>query len=96
MTKNYSKACDLWSFGIILFFLMSREFPFQGEDELQLMYNIMERDIVFNASIWDERSDSSKDLIQKLLTKNPDDRITIEEALDHPWFIEAHSVPQLS
>ena len=30
-------------------------------------------------------SDEAKDLIRKLLTVNPDQRLTVAEALEHPW-----------
>jgi serine/threonine protein kinase len=33
------------------------------------------------------------DLIKKMMEKNPDDRITAEEALNHPFFFEMDSTP---
>jgi serine/threonine protein kinase len=34
----------------------------------------------------DTVSEASRDLMQKMLEKNPNKRITAEDALDHPWF----------
>jgi serine/threonine protein kinase len=36
-------------------------------------------------------SDSAKDLIRKMLDKDPRSRISVEEALDHPWIRENHT-----
>lgn len=37
---------------------------------------------------WESISDSAKDLIKKMLTLDPDSRITAVEALNHPWIKE--------
>ncbi len=34
---------------------------------------------------WDNISDSAKDLVKQMLTKDQNNRITVEEALEHPW-----------
>lgn len=39
---------------------------------------------------WMTISNPAKDLLSKLLDVNPNDRITIEEALQHPWIKVAH------
>ena len=96
MTKNYDKSVDVWSFGIVLYFLLSGEFPFIGDDELSLLHNIMNREVEFTADIWHHRSESAQDLIRQFLTKDPEQRITIQNALEHPWFVEAHEVPSVS
>jgi calcium-dependent protein kinase len=44
----------------------------------------------FKASIWKKVSTSAKDLITKLLTKDPKARIDVVQALDHKWFGEHH------
>ena len=39
----------------------------------------------FRIRQWPCLSDYSKDLVSRMLTVNPDQRITVEEALQHPW-----------
>jgi serine/threonine protein kinase len=39
-----------------------------------------------DAEVWGSISSECKDLINKMLIKNPKDRITVPEALKHPWF----------
>lgn len=36
--------------------------------------------------ILDEVTDEAKDLVQQLLNKNPEERISVSKALKHPWF----------
>jgi len=31
LRKNYNEKCDLWSCGVVMFFLLSGEVPFQGK-----------------------------------------------------------------
>jgi serine/threonine protein kinase len=35
---------------------------------------------------WGQISSEAKDLVTKLLNPNPEKRISLEEALNHPWF----------
>ena len=35
--------------------------------------------------VWDYISDDAKDLVHRLLELDPDNRISIEEAITHPW-----------
>ena len=39
-----------------------------------------------NDKRWKGISDSAKDLVTKLLENDPTERITLDEALKHPWF----------
>lgn len=39
----------------------------------------------FDDSVWDDISDSAKDLIRNLLVKDPTKRYTASQCLDHPW-----------
>jgi serine/threonine protein kinase len=39
----------------------------------------------FDDSVWDDISDSAKDLIRNLLVKEPSKRFTAKQCLQHPW-----------
>jgi calcium/calmodulin-dependent serine protein kinase len=41
-----------------------------------------------NLKQWELISDSAKDLIRKMLTVDPSERVTVQEALNHPWIKE--------
>jgi len=42
----------------------------------------------FTDACWSNISDKAKDLINKLLTLDPDHRPSAEQALQHPWIQE--------
>ena len=46
----------------------------------------MEEDVVFMSKRWDGVSTAAKDLIRKMLTKQPDKRINLDDCLQHPFF----------
>ena len=82
----YNKEVDIWSLGIILFYMLSGHLPFKGNKEAVLADKIVNDDFEFDEDEWETRSKNVRDLISSCLVKDPEERITIEEFLDHPWF----------
>ena len=83
--KNYDKKCDLWSCGVILYVMLAGKQPFNGDNDEEINYAIQRCKIDFNDEIWDNISNDAKDLIKKLLIKNPKKRYSAKDALNHPW-----------
>eukprot|EP00210_Caulerpa_lentillifera_P007239 g6926.t1 len=83
---GYSKSVDLWSAGVILFILLGGYPPFDDENESVMFEQIKRGMFTFNDPVWDNISVSAKNLIRRLLTVNPDVRLTAEECLEHDWF----------
>lgn len=81
----YSKAVDIWSLGCFLYTILCGFPPFYDDDHHLLTSKILNGDYVFLKPWWDEISLDAKDLICKMLTINPDERITIKEIWKHPW-----------
>ena len=84
--ENYDEKCDIWSAGVILYMLIAKKAPFEGKDKEKIMDKIVEEDYNKNSRKLLEFSDEVKDLLNKLLEKNPDKRPSAKEALEHPWF----------
>ena len=82
---NYSFECDVWSCGIIMYILLIGYPPFDGKNNKTLYENIKNNEVDFSGSDWLKISKEAKDLISKLLEKNPNKRISAFEALQHPW-----------
>ncbi|ORY94573.1 kinase-like domain-containing protein [Syncephalastrum racemosum] len=92
-----TKAIDVWSLGVTLYCFIFGRCPFTAQTEFELFDTIPTEPLKFPdpAEIGFDVSDSLKDLLSRLLTKNPDDRITLEQVKHHPWVIEDLEDPQL-
>ena len=87
MQQPYDKSVDLWSLGIIIYLMLGRHLPFDSQDDKEIGRKTIYEKISFNHSVWSTVSNDAKDLINKLLQKQPKKRPSIEEVLDHPWII---------
>lgn len=85
LSGSYGKEIDIWSAGVILYILLSGVPPFWAEDENGIFDAILEGGIDFENQIWPSISDSAKDLVRKMLTRDPKKRITAAQVLEHPW-----------
>ncbi|XP_010536433.1 PREDICTED: calcium-dependent protein kinase 29 [Tarenaya hassleriana] len=83
--RNYGKEIDVWSAGVILYILLSGVPPFWGETEKSIFEAILEGKLDLESSPWPSISEDAKDLIRKMLKRDPKKRITAAEALEHPW-----------
>ncbi|XP_076935190.1 calcium-dependent protein kinase 29-like [Bidens hawaiensis] len=88
LRRRYGKEIDVWSAGVILYILLSGVPPFWGENERSIFKAILEGSLDLHSPPWPSISPSAKDLISKMLTRNPKKRITADKALEHPWLKE--------
>lgn len=72
--------CDMWSLGVILYMNLSGKQPFWENGQSEELTEQRVRSGIFDleSGIWRSRSANSKDLLKKLLTVDPNKRITIE------------------
>lgn len=87
LKKKYDKSCDLWSVGVIAYILLCGYPPFNGKNTDQTHKLIVQGRYSFPNREWKYNSDDSIDFIRRLLTYDPSQRMTVEEALDHPWIV---------
>ena len=83
---KYDEACDLWSIGVIMYILLTGSPPFNGDNEDEIIKSILIGKYDTTLDTYKTLSNNAKDLITKLLTFNPAERITAKDALMHPWF----------
>ena len=93
----YDRSCDMWSLGVILYIMLCGYPPFYSEIPSQslsqrMKSRIMSGSFEFPDKEWNNISDNAKDLVRKLLCVDATKRITIDEALCHPW-LSSGSVP---
>ncbi|KAM1307382.1 hypothetical protein ACFX2H_009640 [Malus domestica] len=83
--QKYDAKADLWSVGAILFQLVTGRTPFTGNNQIQLLQNILKATELQFPSDSNNLSSECKELCQKLLRRNPVERLTFEEFFNHPF-----------
>jgi len=69
-----------------MFILLSGRAPFSGETDEEIINKIKIGTYDLKRSPWNTISKEAISLIQGLLQKDPNQRLTAEEALNSPWF----------
>ncbi len=83
----FTKACDIWSLGILLHILLSGYVPIAGGTIEEIYDRIMEyKGPSFVGDAWNSVSAEAKDLVRQMLNPDYEKRISAAEALKHPWF----------
>uniref|UniRef100_A0A3Q3LCW9 SNF-related serine/threonine-protein kinase n=1 Tax=Mastacembelus armatus TaxID=205130 RepID=A0A3Q3LCW9_9TELE len=74
-------AVDIWSLGVILFMLVCGQPPFQEANDSETLTMIMDCKYTVPAHV----SSACKDLIDRMLQRDPKQRASLEEIESHPW-----------
>lgn len=83
--EEYGREIDIWSVGVVAYVLLSGSLPFFHNVLHKLYRQIMERDLSFADERWKNVSKGAQDFILRLLQVRAGDRLTAEQALNHPW-----------
>lgn len=91
---------DMWSIGVLTYVLLSGHSPFGGETKQETFCNITHSPLEFPVEMFAHISNDAKDFIQRLLVRDPRERMTAKECLQHSWIcdqnISSKPVPSLS
>ena len=82
---RYSRSCDLWSVGVVLYCLLAGFPPFNGASEEAILEQVKHGVLSFAQDAWRSTSESAKELVRLLLTRDRHKRISAAAALRHPW-----------
>lgn len=87
LNRMYDEKCDVWSCGVIMYILLCGQPPFKGKNHKEIFDKIKAGKYTFSQPEWKEVSRSAKMLIRKMLTYNPEQRVSAEEALNNEWIV---------
>jgi serine/threonine protein kinase len=96
LTRRYSKAVDVWSFGAVLWFALSLHPPFQGvadSDGRGMFHRITTTSLNISDLVLCGVSNTAIALLIEMINVDPIARPTPEECLHRPWFGRAFPVP---
>jgi len=85
------RPADMWSLGVMLYTMLVGRYPFADPDACTLFARIRRGRYPLPSEVC--LSAPARCLIRSLLTINPSDRLSADEALRHPWFSAVASTP---
>ena len=84
LNGGYDQRCDLWSIGVIAYMLLCGSPPFYGETSHDIHRMALSEEPDYEGKLHGA-SPAAVEFVRGLLTKDPDRRITIEDALRHDF-----------
>lgn len=84
---KYTKSTDIWSFGVLIYFIITGNFPFSKKKEKALLViSDLEKELDFDNYDFMNCSDELKNLVKKCLKKKFKNRIDISQIVNDPLF----------
>ena len=72
---------------MILYILLCGKPPFDGDSDEEILKNVQKGLYKISGPIWSRISKEGVDLVKKMLSFDPEKRITAQHALSHAWVI---------
>jgi aurora kinase len=85
--RDHDATVDVWSLGVLTYEFLCGNPPFEAKGHSETYRRISKVDLRFPAHV----SAEARDLISKLLVKDPMKRITLDEVVRHPWVLKFNS-----
>eukprot|EP00419_Tripos_fusus_P024507 CAMPEP_0172715822 /NCGR_PEP_ID=MMETSP1074-20121228/67767_1 /TAXON_ID=2916 /ORGANISM="Ceratium fusus, Strain PA161109" /LENGTH=453 /DNA_ID=CAMNT_0013540441 /DNA_START=50 /DNA_END=1411 /DNA_ORIENTATION=- len=93
---TYDEQCDLWSCGVNMYTMLCGHPPFLGESDAEVLASVCQGYFNFDEPVWESVSEDAKNLVKKLLHKNPRERYTSLQALSHRWIEKKQRAKKIS
>jgi serine/threonine protein kinase len=90
--QAYTRAADVWSAGILLFSMVAGCLPYEDDNIQRLLQKIVYTEIHYPGFM----SPPLIDLLRKMLSKNPETRITLDRLKEHHWFSQTEYTALIS
>mmetsp|Transcript_7720 Transcript_7720/g.9562 ORF Transcript_7720/g.9562 Transcript_7720/m.9562 type:complete len:287 (-) Transcript_7720:58-918(-) len=91
-----SVQADIWSLGILLSVLITGRYPYDGESDEEIYENYFCANVSLKEiEIFLPGDTECLDLLSKMLSKRPEDRLCLEKIISHPWLTEIQNETEI-
>eukprot|EP00290_Baffinella_frigidus_P006077 CAMPEP_0180131612 /NCGR_PEP_ID=MMETSP0986-20121125/8518_1 /TAXON_ID=697907 /ORGANISM="non described non described, Strain CCMP2293" /LENGTH=452 /DNA_ID=CAMNT_0022071511 /DNA_START=245 /DNA_END=1603 /DNA_ORIENTATION=- len=81
--EGYALEVDMWAVGVITYTLLCCQYPFDGENDAEVIRRVLAGDFCFPDHV--TVSPEAQDFVRSLITVSREQRATAAECLEHPW-----------
>ncbi|GIQ87685.1 calcium/calmodulin-dependent/calcium-dependent protein kinase, partial [Kipferlia bialata] len=85
LSEPYGTEPDIYSLGVILYVLLVGFPPFDDRDMEKMVADVVRGKWGFPAPYWNDISDEAKDLVKRMMERDPRKRINAVDVMKHPW-----------
>ncbi|CAN0001210.1 unnamed protein product [Ectocarpus sp. 12 AP-2014] len=87
---NFTTAADMWAMGVVMFIMLVGVHPFDlegGTSDVDILRRVVEAEarVPVEEDVTGHLSEAAVDLMQKLMEKDPNKRLSADAMLRHPW-----------
>ena len=94
LDKPYNHQVDVFAIGVITYLLLCGCLPFNDENDndAEIARKTIYENVIYYHFLWKNISFYAKRFVEKCLIKDPNKRLTINEALNDLWFKEKYKI----